>query len=149
MASGGLPEGSGALVLESIANPAAGSGAQLICPPGQRRLVHSINFILQTDATAIGRYAFIARTNGPVIVQGYVNTAAQTASQTFGYAFQAGGSLGVRVGLDVALNSFYFQPLPDFNWWWSDLDFWIRVQLMQAADQLLYIRVLYERWLAN
>lgn len=149
MASGGLPPGSGALVVEDCSAPGAGAEAVLLCPAPQRRLVHAINFTYTTDANAGNRYAVIGRTIGTSFYQGARAPSSQSASTINVHVFQLSPMPYVMGSFPAGINATQLNTLPFQFWWYDGLPICIRSVFMQVGDQISDIHILYERWLCH
>jgi hypothetical protein len=149
MASGGLPDGSGALVVEAFGGPGGGASAVLACPAGQRRLVHSVNFIFTTDANVATRTVLLTRTITTSIYQGSRPLSTQAASLVHQYIFQPSYLWTSILGWPAGINATQLNILPLNFWWYNALPICLVAANIQAGDQFTDIFVLYERWLAN
>jgi hypothetical protein len=149
MPSGGLPEASGALVVEAFGGPGGGATAVLQCPAGQRRLVHSVNFLFTTDANVAARWLVIGRTIATTIYQGSRAWQSQAASTVNQYIFDISAAFGVIGSWPAGVNATQFNILPAHFWWYDAVPICLLSANIQAGDQITDIVVLYERWLAN
>jgi len=149
MASGGLPEGSGALVVEAFSGPGGGASAVLYCPARQRRLVHSVSFMFTTDANVAARWVIVGRTIAASIYQGGRAWQSQAANTINQYLFQISLNFAVMGAWPAGVNATQFNILPSHFWWYDGLPICLLSANIQAGDQFTEIFVLYERWLSN
>ena len=147
--SGGLPEGSGALILQYFDTPGVGLEFRLDCPPGQRRLVFAINFTLTTSATVANRRPIITRSMGDEYIQASAAQHFTPASSGYKYTFQLLSWATTQTLFPPGFTNSSNNELPPNYWWWSGLPICIRCYLLQADDQIGAVWVFYQRWLAN
>ena len=126
--------GRGEIIGLAVPDPAAGAQLLIEPPSNQRWRLHSISFLLTTDANAGDRNPFLDMFTASQGWKGrWFTTAIQTASQAFRYTFSAIGTSNKATA--AAFNSTSI-PIPAHMWFDDNPDVTISVNNMQAGDQI-------------
>ena len=126
--------GRGEIIGEALPDPAIASQL-LIEPPAQNRWrLHSISFLLTTDANAGVRIPFLDMTVGSQGWKGrWFSSAEMTANQAFRYTFSAIGTSDQATGGGINAISV---PIPANMWFDDNPDVTISIANIKAGDQI-------------
>lgn len=134
-------EGPGLIRSVAGADPAAGAEVLVTVPAGARWRLHSIRFVLVTDATAVNREADLVIDDGATTLLIIEPPALQGNNGTRGHNY------GADFPLQVALTQEFLIPLPVGLILLTGYRIRTVTALLQAADNYGAPRVLVEEWI--